>query len=332
MSTKPGVPRPSVRKASEPPPVVQARPPMPSAVELLDEDLVIEAEPVAVARPRSTPPPPPRHVQRSGIVPTLQGVSVPKIAPLAAPPNIELPMPASLVAPTAAAARKSVPHMLKLITPSISIVPEPPRAAPVTVAPPPPVAVAPAVPVPAPIIEAAPLSRIAVRRSRPESMLDPTEVLFEIMYALEHVESQWQAAAVCAEALARALGARSVVVHAHDLVGRELRVIGTHGEHAVEILGSSGPSDDDLVGSAVICNEKPVTMRFDGELPRLAPRRLALLGAPRTLVAVPAMAWGRCVAMIEIVDADERFASRVADAASYVAERLAAYLSGRLAA
>ena len=73
-------------------------------------------------------------------------------------------------------------------------------------------------------------------------------------------------------------------------------------------------------------------MRFDGELPRLAPRRLELLGAPRTLVAVPAMAWGRCVAMIEIIDADERFAPRVADAAGYVAERLAAYLSGRLAA
>ena len=44
------------------------------------------------------------------------------------------------------------------------------------------------------------------------------------------------------------------------------------------------------------------------------------------------MAWGRCIAMIEIVDADERFAARVTDAASYVAQRLAAYLSGRLAA
>ena len=44
------------------------------------------------------------------------------------------------------------------------------------------------------------------------------------------------------------------------------------------------------------------------------------------------MAWGRCVAMIEIIDADERFASRVAASASYVAERLAAHLSDRLAA
>ncbi len=325
MSAKPCVPRPSVRKVSEPP-----RERMPSALELGDEDLVIDAEPVVAARPRSTTPPP--VPVRSGVVPKLQGegVSVPKIAPLTAP-NIELPMPASLGAPIAApnAARKSVPHMLTLITPNMSIVPEPPRAAPVSTAPAPPVAVAPAG---APLVEPAPPSRIEVRRSRSESMLDPTEVLFEVMYALEHVESQWQAAAVCAEALSRALGARSVVVHAHDLVGRELRVIGTHGDKAVELLGSSGPSDDDLVGAAVICNEKPVTMRFEGELPRLAPRRLELLGAPRTLVAVPAMAWGRCIAMIEIVDADERFAARVTDAASYVAQRLAAYLSGRLAA
>ena len=100
----------------------------------------------------------------------------------------------------------------------------------------------------------------------------------------------------------------------------------------MEILGTSGSSDDDLVAAAVICNEKAVTMRFDGELPRLAPRRLELIGAPRTLVAVPAMAWGRCVAMIEVIDADDRYAARVSDAAGYVAERLAAYLSGRRAA
>ena len=302
MSTKPGVPRPSVRKAPESAPasapVIRDRLP---TLELEDDDLLVDAEPVVAARARSSPPRPPPI--RSTVVPKLQGAPapMPTIAPMRAP-SIELPMPSTMAPP---AARKSVPHMLKLITPNVSIVPEPP---------PPPV------------------SRVEVRRSRPESLLDPTEVLFEVMYALEHVESSWQAASVCAEALARALGARSVLVHAHDLVGRELRTIGAHGDHAVEILGSSGSSDDDLVASAVICNEKAVTMRFDGELPRLAPRRLELLGAPRTLVAVPAMAWGRCVAMIEVIDADDRYASRVNDAAGYVAERLAAYLSGRLAA
>jgi len=278
MTTKPGVPRPSVRKAPESAPasapIIRDRVP---TLELEDDDLLVDAEPVVAARARSSAPPPPPI--RSTVVPKQEGAPapMPPIAPLRAP-SIELPLPSSMAAP---AARKSVPHMLKLITPNVSIVPEPP-----------------------------PVSRVEVRRSRPESLLDPTEVLFEVMYALEHVESSWQAASV----------------------GRELRAIGAYGDHAVEILGSSGSSDDDLVASAVICNEKAVTMRFDGELPRLAPRRLELLGAPRTLVAVPAMAWGRCVAMIEIIDADDRYASRVNDAASYVAERLAAYLSGRLAA
>jgi hypothetical protein len=152
------------------------------------------------------------------------------------------------------------------------------------------------------------------------------------MYELEHAASSWQAASICAGALVKALGARAVVVHSHDLVRRELRTIGVHGDRVGDLLGGSDLSDDDLVASAVICNEKPVTMRFDGELPRLAPRRLEILGAPHTLVAVPAMAWGRCVGMIEVVDPDERVAARVADSASYVAERLAAYLSGRLAA
>jgi hypothetical protein len=167
---------------------------------------------------------------------------------------------------------------------------------------------------------------------RPPSMLDPSEALFEGMYDLNYAESIWQAARLCATALGKALGARSVIVHAHDLSTRELRAIGVHGEGEFDLLGSSDGSDDDLVASAVICNEKAVTMRFDGELPRLAPRRLGMIGAPRTLVAVPVMAWGRCIAVIEIIDADERLASRVADSAAYVAERLAEFMSEAAAA
>ena len=186
-----------------------------------------------------------------------------------------------------------------------------------------------------PKVEGAILAKIAPMPARPklESMLDPSEALFDGMYDLVYADSPWQAARLCASALGRALGARSVIVHAHDLVTHELRAIGVHGDGEFDVLGSTDASEDDLVASAVICNEKPVTMRFDGELPRLAPRRLGMIGgAPRTLVAVPAMAWGRCVAVIEIIDADERFAGRVADSAAYVAERLAAFLSGRAAA
>jgi hypothetical protein len=161
---------------------------------------------------------------------------------------------------------------------------------------------------------------------------DPADVIFDGLYEIEFADTSWQAAGVCAATLARALGARAVIIHAHDLVRRELRAIGVHGPHASAVLGTTEASDDDLVASAAICNEKPLTMRFDGELPRLAPVRLETIGAARSLVAVPVLAWGRCVALIEIVDADELYEARAQDAAAYVAERLAEFLSERAAA
>ncbi len=134
------------------------------------------------------------------------------------------------------------------------------------------------------------------------------------------MRSTSEAAEVCASTLGKALRARSIILHTHDLRTRELRAIAAHGEGDFDIVGLAELSDDDLVASAVICNQRAMTMRFDGELPRLAPKRLRLVGPLRTLVAVPAMSWGRCLAMIEVIDADERFAPRVVDAASYVAE------------
>jgi hypothetical protein len=147
------------------------------------------------------------------------------------------------------------------------------------------------------------------------------------MYGLTFARSTGEAAELCAETLAKALGARAVVIHRHDLMSRELRAIGAHGDGDFDIIGSAEPSDDDLVASAVICNQKSVTMRFDGELPRVAPKRLHHVGAPRTVVAAPAMSWGRCVAIVEVIDADERFAARVADSAAYVAEHFAQFLA-----
>lgn len=291
-TSRPPVPRPTVRKSlapvapapsivampvvmlvapapsyAEAPPVIRER--LPSILELADDDLV-EAAPVEARR--STPPPPPPS--RSTVVPRLEGVTVPKIAPM------------------------PVPHIALAAVHAIG--PDQPTE--------------------------------PMKKPKLESMLDPSEALFDGMYDLVYADSHWQAARLCASALGRALGARSVIVHAHDLVTHELRAIGVHGDGEFDVLGSCDLSEDDLVASAVICNQKAVTMRFDGELPRLAPRRLGMIGAPRTLVAVPAMAWGRCVAVIEIIDADERFAGRVADSAAYVAERLAAFLSDRVAA
>lgn len=333
-SSRPPVPRPSPRKSSAPPPppapeakgakepeaktpsspvleipkAYKSAPPVirdraPSAVELADEDLSILEEPPP--RRRSTPPPPPPARPRL-VISSTPVVVVPAPIAKAAPPinaPLPLPLPAGITAPIPG------PAPLPILQPVSEIKPidERPRS---TVEPP-------------------PESRVRVKK---ESVLDPMDVLFDGMYELNFVDTAVEAADVCAAALAKALRARAVVIHAHDLVHRQLRAIGVHGMSPSEVLFTAEPSEDDLIASAVICNQAPVTMKFDGELPRLAPRRLALAGAPRTLVAVPALAWGRCVAMIEVIDAADDVAARVADSAAYVAERLAEFLSERAAA
>jgi hypothetical protein len=326
-TSRPPVPRPTLRKSSPPPgaakpvavapvavapvavaalpivamPVVMLVAPAPSYAEAppmirerLPSILELADDDLVEAAPVQArrSTPPPPPPSRSTVVPKLAGVTVPKIAPMPVPNIAVEPIPESHV---------------QL------------RPAPVQTF--------------APVQATGPIQPTEpMKKPKLESMLDPSEALFDGMYDLVYADSQWQAARLCASALGRALGARSVIVHAHDLVTHELRAIGVHGDGEFDVLGSSDLSEDDLVASAVICNQKAVTMRFDGELPRLAPRRLGMIGAPRTLVAVPAMAWGRCVAVIEIIDADERFAGRVADSAAYVAERLAAFLSDRVAA
>ncbi len=190
--------------------------------------------------------------------------------------------------------------------------------------PPPPAELSPA--------DAEPVSTIVTKKEPRPSAPDPTDILFDGLYELNFVDTPWQAADVCAATLAAAVGARAVVIHAHDLVRREIRAIGVFGPNAHEVLGAIEPSEDDFVAQAAICNQKPLSMRFEGELPRLAPKRLATVGAVRSLVAVPVLAWGRCVALIEVVDADDVHVERVTDSIAYVAERLAEFLRERAAA
>lgn len=211
----------------------------------------------------------------------------------------------------------------------------PVAAAPASIAPPALVSVAPAAmsvaPPPVsmmrPVTPAQPVAPQLLRLS----INDPTDLIFDGMYGLTFARSTGEAAEMCAETLARALGARAVVIHTHDLVSRELRAIGAHGDGDFDIIGSAEASDDDLVAAAVICNQRSVTMKFDGELPRLAPKRLHAVGSPRTVVAAPAMSWGRCLAIIEVIDADERYAARVADSAAYVADHFAQFLCAHAA-
>jgi hypothetical protein len=170
------------------------------------------------------------------------------------------------------------------------------------------------------------------RQAESPSVLDPTDLLFDVLYELNFVPTATNAATVCAEGLARAVGARAVLVHIHDAEDGNVRVIGVHGPRAMSLVNTTEAVDDDLIASPVSMNAKPVTMTFDGELPRSAPQRLRVIGVERNLVAVPAMIWQRFVAMIEVIDPDERVAARAADAAAYVAQRLAEYLVERAAA
>jgi hypothetical protein len=282
-------------------------------LDLEDDDIVG----IAVAPIKSTPPPVPRKTSAPPPLPSMRASKVP-------------PAPIGTVV-----SRSSAPPPASVAPLAPSVAPPPPASvmpAPVEAAAPGAGASAPTpAPVPAPAQSpAASAGRLSVSKMR-LSLNDPTDLIFDGMYGLTFARSMGEAAEMCAETLARALNARAVVIHTHDLRTRELRAIGAHGDGDFDIIGSAEPSDDDLIASVVICNQKSVTMKFDGELPKLAPKRLHAVGAPRTLVAAPAMAWGRCLAIIEVIDPDERFAARVADSAAYVAQHFAQFISAHAA-
>jgi hypothetical protein len=261
-----------------------------------------------LAKASSVPPPPVREraatldLEDDDIV----GVAVAPIAKSSAPP------------PPPSTARSIPPAPASHVSVKSSYAPPPPASIPPQS-------------IPAPI-GAAPMAMPSVPPPAPLpadlrlSITDPTDVVFDGMYGLTFAKSPGEAAEMCAETLAKALGARAVVIHRHDLMSRELRAIGAHGDGDFDIIGSAESSEDDLIASAVVCNQKSVTMKFDGELPSVAPKRMHHVGAPRTVVAAPAMSWGRCLAIVEVIDADERYAARVADSATYVAEQLAQFL------
>jgi hypothetical protein len=310
-----------------------------ATLNLEDDDIVgIAVAPIvksvkSVAPPlrkTSAPPPAPRVVTRTTTVPPapeshiamISRVPVPTTAKVATPgmafPPVKVPSfdeAASVVAPPAWAAPEPASVTAPAsVAPPVSVVPAP-------------VAVVPAPPPPAPVTRLTAPSVSTMRLS----VSDPTDLIFDGMYGLTFAKSMVEAAEMCAETLARALRARTVVIHARDLMSGELRAIGAHGDGDFDIIGSAEAGDDDLVASAVICNQKSVTMKFDGELPKIAPKRLHAVGSPRTLVAAPAMSWGRCVAIIEVIDADPTFAARVADSAAYVADHFAQFISAHAA-
>ena len=142
----------------------------------------------------------------------------------------------------------------------------------------------------------------------------------------------WQAASIGAALLGGVLGARAVVVHVYDRASGMLRIIGADGL-GIDLLGESCRADDDLVGSTILGNERLLRLRFEDGVPRSAPERLREMGAKRSLLAVPVVdAAAGCVAIIEVVDADEALDGHAAEACERAAKALARCIGPRTSA
>jgi hypothetical protein len=160
------------------------------------------------------------------------------------------------------------------------------------------------------------------------SLLDPIPVMTVKMGDLANASSLEHAANVGASALARALRARAVLVHLHDVKNGTTRVLGTDGATAKDSFGVKEIPANDEITASVIASQRPLSLRFEDE-PSALPRRLALLGAERSYVCVPVTLDRGRVAIVEVVDADARFGTRVIDASEYVADRLVPFLTMR---
>ncbi len=151
--------------------------------------------------------------------------------------------------------------------------------------------------------EALPLTRrrqptlLGVDEPRPK----PSANLASGPRRIEQSKTSWQAAQTCASAVAETLGARAVLVLSLIDAESKLRVIGASGSNASDHLGET-ISSDDFIASAVVFNERSVVLTFDDGAPS-GPARLRALGARASLIAVPIMAGGACVGVIEVVDA-----------------------------
>jgi len=137
----------------------------------------------------------------------------------------------------------------------------------------------------------------------------------------------WQAARACATALRQALEARAVAIHALSPWTDEFRIIGAQGPATDHLLGSVVATDEDIVTSALCANGKPWTLGL-GDCPsRIRPDRVDVVGATRSLVAVPILVDGRCIGIIEVFDVNPKWARDAIDACTFAGERLAEQLA-----
>ncbi len=157
---------------------------------------------------------------------------------------------------------------------------------------------------------------------------DPLEVAREAIGELTFLDDARLAASICCGALVLALGARAVIIHAHDARAKQLRVVAANGPATESLIGKTTRVDDDVVASTVVMMGKPMTVKIDPEvgLPSHAPERFRVVGVERAIVATPAVVKKRVVAIVEVIDARGAAATAVEPAAEYAGLALARFL------
>jgi hypothetical protein len=163
-------------------------------------------------------------------------------------------------------------------------------------------------------------------QSRAVGTLDPVRVLAVKFCKLAFVRTAKDAAADVACALQVALGARAVLVHAVDERQDEIRIIGAHGGASADLLGRKVALSRDVVASSFADRVSAVTIVL-GVAGHRVPERARILGAKSSLLAMRVFIGDRCVAIIEVIDSDDRYLRRRHVACAYAAERLAMSLS-----
>ena len=160
------------------------------------------------------------------------------------------------------------------------------------------------------------------------SPTDAMDLLFEAMYEMNFLESTADAARFCLESLAHALPTRAGLVHVLDPDSGDYVTLASMGPSAEHALGSHVAGDDWLVGAAA-CKHKPLVVNLDGDIPTRALDRHAFFGASASVVVSPVISWGRCLAVLELVDPAHggHFDVRAEDALAYVATRFADFIA-----
>lgn len=225
------------------------------------------------------------------------------LAPPVMPAPRPAPVPITSVAPVTPVT--SIAPVAAIPPPVASF--EPPVAAPVVE------------PVVEHVVEQAPAARISV--------LDPMDLLFDAMYELNFFETSVEGASYCLASLLRALPSRAGLVHLLDPETRELVTVYAQGANA-EHLVLGRISDDDWLVSAAICKHRPLIMNYDGDVSSRPLERHAFFGEPRSVIVAPVITWGRCLAVIELVDPADGsvFDVRAENALAYVCDRYAEFV------